>query len=149
MIGRILFLVVVLSSLSNSFALTHGQAQSMLSAAGISVRSSCGCSDRNRKCCTSLTDVRQGTIIGIIGFKGVSGCPVTITGGTEVGHAGGQFSHRNGYKVDIALNACVNGHITRRFKFVGNRGDGAPMYRGGPGNGLYAKEGNHWDILYN
>lgn len=32
--GRILLLVVVLSSLSNAFALTHGQAQSMLSAAG-------------------------------------------------------------------------------------------------------------------
>ena len=31
---RILFLVVVLCSLSNAFALTHGQAQSMLSAAG-------------------------------------------------------------------------------------------------------------------
>ena len=67
----------------------------------------------------------------------------------QVGHADGQFSHWNGYKVDIALNACVSGHITRSFKFVGNRGDGAPMYRGGPGNGLYAKEGNHWDILYN
>ena len=179
---------------------------------GICIKSSCGCTDRNCECCTSLNDVRIETITGIIGLKRGSGCPVTITGGTEVcrvllytrvstilkvcvrwtlyfnrklqnlkfwlmqllqlyqiqyllysykyiewpfndlficqvGHASGEHSHWNGYELDIALNGCVNGHITGRFNYIGLRRDGAPMYQSG--NGTYAKESSHWDIVYN
>lgn len=51
---------------------------------GIRVSSSGGCSDRYNSRCTSLDSIRENTINGIITFKNANGCPVTITGGTEV-----------------------------------------------------------------
>jgi len=129
------------SKLSNSDALNR------IRSAGIGISSSGGCHDRNNGRCTSLDQVNSGTIDGITTLKRASGCPITITGGTEVGHAGGAMSHYNGYKVDISLNSCIDGYITRSFANAGRRGDGAQMYRSSAGN-VYAKEGNHWDITY-
>ncbi len=65
----------------------------------------------------------------------------------ETGHAGGTYSHSNGYKIDISLNTCINSYITKQFPFIGNRGDGAAQYKASSGN-IYAKEGNHWDITF-
>ena len=72
---------------------------------------------------------------------------MNITGGTEVGHASGTYSHYNGYKVDTSITTCINSYITRNFTYIGLRGDGAPQYKSAAGN-IYAKESNHWDILY-
>ncbi|MFI0818756.1 hypothetical protein ACH4TX_22370 [Streptomyces sp. NPDC021098] len=127
--------------------LTHSQAAAKLRAAGISWTSSGNCSDRNRRTCTSFTKVNSGTITGVIAFKRASRCRVTITGGTETGHASGTRSHWNGYKVDIAPTTCVTRFIKRQYAYIGRRGDGAPMYRSSAGN-IYANEGNHWDITY-
>jgi hypothetical protein len=85
---------------------------------------------------------------GIITLKRASGCPITITGGTEAGHAPGQYSHWNGYKLDIALNSCITNYIQRSFTYIGpRRGDNAPQYKSPAGN-IYAHEGSHWDITY-
>ncbi|MFC7491846.1 MULTISPECIES: hypothetical protein [unclassified Knoellia] len=127
--------------------LTHSQATAKLSAAGISWTSSGGCSNRNVSTCTSFEQVNSATIDGIITFKRASGCAITITGGTETGHASGTYSHWNGYKVDIGLTTCAGNYITGTFPYNGTRGDGAPTYKSGAGN-IYAKESNHWDILY-
>ncbi|MFI0779820.1 hypothetical protein [Streptomyces sp. NPDC021212] len=127
--------------------LTHSQAAAKLRAAGISWTSSGNCSDRNRRTCTSFTKINSGTIKGIITFKRASRCGVTITGGTETGHAGGTRSHWNGYKVDIKPTTCVTRFIKREYRYIGRRGDGAPMYRSSAGN-IYANEGSHWDITY-
>ena len=62
---------------------------------------------------------------------------------TETGHGNGPgLTHWNGYKIDISLNSCVDNYI-RRWPFIGNRGDGAAMYKAGSGN-VYAREKDHW-----
>ncbi|MET8895566.1 hypothetical protein [Streptomyces albogriseolus] len=126
---------------------THAEAAAQLKKAGISTSSSGGCTNRRKSNCTSLERVNKATVAGIVSFKKAGGCAVRVTGGTEVGHASGTYSHHNGYKVDIALNSCVNKYIAGRFRYLGKRGDGALQYRS-PGGNTYAREGNHWDITY-
>lgn len=132
---------------SPAFAISHASATAQLSAAGISWTSSGGCSDRYNPTCTSFEGIRQATIDGIITFKRASGCSILITAGTETGHAGGTYSHWNGYKVDISKNSCVANYITRYYTYVGYISGWGYQYRAPSGN-LYTDEGNHWDILY-
>lgn len=47
----------------------------------------------------------------MITLKRSSGCSVNATGGTEVGHASGTYSHWNGYKIDISKYTCVGNYI--------------------------------------
>ncbi|CAF1279981.1 unnamed protein product [Rotaria magnacalcarata] len=126
---------------------SHATALSQIKSVNIGITSSGGCSNRNTPTCTSLEQVNCNSINCLKVLKTSSGCPITVTGGTEVGHAGGTLSHYNGYKIDISLNSCINSYITTQFTFIGNRGDGAAQYRAGSGN-VYAKEGNHWDITF-
>ncbi|NJQ03611.1 hypothetical protein HCK00_24605 [Streptomyces sp. PLAI1-29] len=127
--------------------LTHSQATTRLRNAGVSWTSSGGCSNRNQSNCTSFEQVNLATIQGAETLKSASGCALTITGGTETGHASGTYSHWNGYKLDYSLSTCVNNYVTGNFTYIGTRSDGAAQYRSGAGN-IYAKEGNHWDVLY-
>lgn len=125
--------------------LSHAAALKLVKAAGISVVSSGNCSNRYNKRCTSLEQINRTTVDGIIAFKKKSRCAVSISGGTEVGHATSTYSHWNGYKVDIQHTSCVTTAI-HHFKRIANRGDGAPQYVNG--KNTYADEGNHWDITY-
>jgi hypothetical protein len=127
--------------------LSHADAANRLRNAGITWSSSGNCSDRNNPTCTSFSQINLDTIRGVVTLKGASGCAVNVTGGTETGHAGGTYSHWNGYKVDISPYACVSNYITGTFAFIGYRGDGAALYQSGAGN-VYARESNHWDITY-
>ena len=132
---------------SDPAKLSQSDAAAMIRAAGISVYSSGGCTNRNRSNCTSFEQINSATVNGIITFKKASGCAVTITGGTETGHASGTYSHWNGYKVDVSPTSCVTNYIHKNFSYIGLRGDGAPLYKSAAGN-LYADEGSHWDITY-
>ena len=153
--GVLLVLLVMVLTLSTAvpraeasgYKMTHAQAAARLRAAGITWSSSGNCSNRYNRTCTSFDQINSGTIDGIITLKRASGCAIHITGGTETGHASGTYSHWNGYKVDIRITTCVNNYIYRNFSYIGRRGDGAPMYRSAAGN-IYARESNHWDILY-
>lgn len=127
--------------------LTQAQAAARLKAAGITWSSSGGCTTRSKSNCTSFDQINDSTISGIITLDSASGCAINITGGTEVGHASGTYSHYNGYKVDITPTACVTNYIKRNFTYQGPRSDGAPLYKSAAGN-LYANEGSHWDITY-
>jgi hypothetical protein len=127
--------------------LSQGQAASQLSSAGITWSSSGGCTTRSNSTCTSFDQINQETVSGVITFKQASGCAVTITGGTEVGHSDGTYSHYNGYKVDVSPTTCVSNHITSTYSYSGTRSDGAEMYTAPSGN-VYARESNHWDITY-
>lgn len=127
--------------------LSDASAASQLSAAGISRSSSGGCTDRNVGTCTSYDQINQETVSGITTFRSISGCAITITGGTEVGHAGGTYSHYNGYKVDISVTSCVSSYVTSHYAYSGTRSDGTALYTAPSGN-VYAKEGSHWDITY-
>ncbi|GAA4580318.1 hypothetical protein GCM10023194_08350 [Planotetraspora phitsanulokensis] len=141
---------------ASATAVRMDQAEAMhdLLAAGLGWKSSGHCVDADRRTCTSLEDIRYGTLMQAIDLKYASGCPITVTGGTEKGHAGGRFSHGHGFKVDIAHNACVDSYITRTYRFWKVRGDGADLFRPPPMPGsrpaldVYADEPTHWDILF-
>ncbi|MEV0660018.1 hypothetical protein ACIBI3_02915 [Actinomadura luteofluorescens] len=130
--------------LPSSQRLDQQFAEYALRASGIGWRSTGSCSDRTVRTCTSFEGIRWGTIRSLIDFAESSGCEVTVTGGTEHGHAGGTYSHANGYKVDIATGTCVD-EAVRRYPSTGVRGDGARLHRS-PGGVVFAREKDHWDI---
>ena len=122
--------------------LSHSTATSRLRAAGITWSSSGGCSDRNKRNCTSLEQVNSATIQGAITLKNASRCALNVTGGTEVGHAPGTYSHWNGYKLDFALSTCLGNYITGNFASIGGNKWKAPS-----GN-IYYRESDHWDVVF-
>jgi len=123
--------------------LTHAQATSMLRSSGITWSSSGNCSDRNNPTCTSFEQVNLATIQGAQTLRSASGCALNITGGTEVGHASGTFSHFNGDKLDFALGSgCLGNYIRSRFTSIGGN-----QWKSGSGN-IYFLESNHWDVTY-
>jgi hypothetical protein len=128
-------------------AVSHSSAASQFSVAGIGWTSSGGCSDPNNSTCTSFEGIRQATIDGAITLKHASGCGLTITGGTETGHAGGTYSHSTGYKLDFSRTTCLTNWVHNTYTYSGTRSDGTPLYTAASGN-VYADEGNHWDVLY-
>jgi hypothetical protein len=155
-ISGILFIVLTTLGLSvgltvglagSASAVSQSSAASQLSAAGISWTSSGGCTDRTNSTCTSFEGIRQATIDGAITLKNASGCALTITGGTETGHATGTYSHSTGYKLDFARTTCLTSWVHNTYSYSGTRSDGTPLYTAASGN-VYADEGNHWDVLY-
>ncbi|KAI9904486.1 hypothetical protein N3K66_001015 [Trichothecium roseum] len=127
--------------------LSQSQAASRLQGAGISAVSSGGCTDRNQPTCTSYDQINTATVNGAITLKGACGCDVTITGGTETGHASGTYSHWNGYKLDFKKASGINSYVTNTFTRIADRGDGYPQWKAGSGN-IYCDEGNHWDVTF-
>ncbi|MGC5010021.1 hypothetical protein ACLQ2R_04595 [Streptosporangium sp. DT93] len=124
-------------------------AERFLRQAGLRVTSSGKCSNRQGRTCTSLQAVRSGTVSSAIDLKRRSGCRLVVTGGTEVGHAPGPYSHFAGYKLDIKPNRCINRYITKNHPAQGVRGDRARLYGAeGTSGPLYAREADHWDILF-
>lgn len=93
MIIKAVSVIFFLSPVIFAGTYTNDQAVSLVNAAGIHISSSGGCSDQNNPSCTSLNGIHSECIDGphgIIAFKSASSCdPITITGGTEVGHASG------------------------------------------------------------
>ncbi len=157
-IKRILTLLAVLLASAVAFVgvstdadavtkLSQSQAASQLSAAGITWSSSGNCTTRSNAHCTSFDQINAATVQGVITLKHASGCAINITGGTEVGHASGTYSHYNGYKVDIAHNSCIDNYVHSAFTKIANRGDGYPQWQASSGN-LYCDEGTHWDVTY-
>lgn len=83
---------------------SNAEAVALLSAQGISVTSSGGCSDQNNEKCTSLDGIPKSTISNVIELKKKTGCAFNITGGTEVGHK----THGTGRPVvDVSKSACL------------------------------------------
>jgi hypothetical protein len=129
----------------------HERAAGLLLDAGVRRKSTGGCTDRRRPYCTSLEAIRYGTLMRTIDLRRDSGCPVTVTGGTETGHADGRYSHGNGYKVDLAHNRCLDAYITGVYRYWRTRADGAALYRAAPsdaGADIWADEPTHWDVLF-
>lgn len=132
---------------ASGYKMSQSAAASSLSSVGITWSSSGGCTTRSNPTCTSFSQINSGTVGGVKTLKTASGCRVTITGGTEVGHAAGTYSHYNGYKVDTAQNSCLDSYVMNSFTRIANRGDGYAQWRSAAGN-IYCDEGNHWDITY-
>lgn len=127
--------------------ISHATATSMFRSSGITWSSSGGCSDRSNASCTSFEQLNLATAQGAQTLRSASGCALNITGGTETGHAGGTYSHWNGYKLDFGKSTRLTGYVQRAFTYIGVRGDGAPQWKSGSGN-VYADEGNHWDVTF-
>ncbi|WP_344488135.1 hypothetical protein [Nonomuraea monospora] len=127
--------------------MSHATANGWLKSAGLRTKSTGNCVSKHMHHCTSLDRVRTGTIARAIELKQKSGCPIMVTGGTERGHAPGQFSHGNGYKLDISHNACIDRHITKNHDKAGVRSDGATIYKSKSGTTFF-DESDHWDILF-
>ena len=143
----LLALTALLAGALPASAVTQASAASQLSAAGITWSSSGGCTTRSNSTCTSFDGIRQTTIDGAKTLKSSSGCALNITGGTEVGHASGTYSHYNGYKLDFTRTTCLTSYVHDNFTYIGLRGDGYPQYQSGAGN-VYADEGSHWDVTF-
>jgi hypothetical protein len=122
--------------------MSHSAAAKKLGDAGIGITSSGGCSDRNNSSCTSLDQVNSATIDGAITLKGASKCDLTVTGGTETGHASGTYSHWNGYKLDYHMTGCLSSYVKNTFTSIGGN-----KWKSGSGN-IYFDEGNHWDVTF-
>ena len=56
-----------------------------------------------------------------------------VTGGTEVGHADGQYSHYNGYKLDFSLTSGLSSYIKNTFTRIADRGS-YPQWQAASGN---------------
>lgn len=127
--------------------LSHAHASDWLKDAGLRWKSTGNCTSKHLRHCTSLDSVRTRTVAKAVELKRRSRCPITVTGGTEAGHASGRFSHGNGYKLDISHNQCIDRYITKNNHRTGVRSDGATLYRS-PSGDIFADEGDHWDILF-
>ena len=97
--------------------------------------------------CTSLDGIKTYTAEEVIQLKKDCGCALEITGGTELGHAGGVTSHVSGDKLDFKPNPALDQYIQNNFNYIGLRSDGAKQYRA-PNGILMAKEGDHWDATF-
>ncbi len=143
----LLALTALLAGALPASAVTQASAESQFRAAGITWSSSGGCTTRSNSTCTSFDGIRQTTIDGAVTLRSASGCALNITGGTEVGHASGTYSHYNGYKLDFTKTTCLTSYVHANFTYIGLRGDGYPQYQSGAGN-VYADEGSHWDVTF-
>ncbi len=126
--------------------LTDAQARETITSAGIDVKTGQGAA--------SLAGLQPSTVNGVVGLKqSCPSCHITITSGTDGVHSTkGIQSHANGYKVDLRPTDSLNSYITDptsgNFTRMINRiSDGAPQYRDKNGN-IYAREKDHWDVLY-
>lgn len=122
-------------------------AGALLHEAGLRWISSGHCTRRRNPHCTSFDGLRPSTLDGVLRLKEASRCRLVISGGTERGHAGGQFSHGAGYKLDILPNRCINRFVRHHYQRIHRRGDGAALYRT-VGRSLYAREPSHWDVTF-
>jgi len=122
--------------------ISHAAAAAKLPSEDFSVRSTGGCTDRAKSNCTSLDGVRPTTIDRIVELQGKVGEKFIVTGGTEAGHASGEYSHANGYKLDLSTTPKLNEYIYSNFTKIGDTkykdGNGNTYYRHGPDD--------HWDI---
>ncbi|MER8042078.1 peptidoglycan-binding protein [Streptomyces sp. NPDC094032] len=131
------------ASPASSVYYTPAQATAKLRAAGITWRSSGGCSDKYTRGCTSFQGIRKTTIDGVVALKRASGSRIVITGAAEVPPhtTRGTYTHGKGYKVDVALDARLNRYITSHARRISST-------RWAAGDVVYFKESNHWDITY-
>ncbi|CAE6516741.1 unnamed protein product [Rhizoctonia solani] len=127
--------------------LTQAQAKARLEGAGVYASSSGGCTDKTKPTCTSYDGMLENTTNNVISLKQSCFCSITITGGTEVGHTNGKYSHAKGHSVNIRLDAGLNNYIQTKFKRIGDRSDGSPQWESPAGN-IYAKAVNRWDATY-
>lgn len=119
--------------------LTGAQVRTVFLNHGIGTYSSGNCTDRSRSTCTSLEQMRVATVLETIILQERSGCPIVVTGGTEVGHASGTYSHYNGYKIDLRMSPCLTSWVLANGRSIGGS-------KWTVATTVYYNEQNHWDV---
>lgn len=130
-----------------SAVLHQQEAGALLHEAGLRWISSGHCTRRTNRHCTSFDGLRPASLNGILDLRQQSHCGVVISGGTERGHSHMRMSHANGYKLDVLPNRCINRYISRHYRHVPKRGDGARQYVY-TRHARFAREPSHWDITF-
>jgi len=135
--------------------LSEEQSRQILATAGIGVKGVCPVGQSTE--CVDLNGIKSQTLNEVLSLaSSVGSNNVFVSAGTEgcgtTTHAAGAYSHCNGYKADLRLNANLNNYITQNFQKISNRtSDGAQQYVS-PSGVIYALEPNaklgpHWDVL--
>ncbi|MEK7144047.1 MAG: hypothetical protein AAB820_01815, partial [Patescibacteria group bacterium] len=128
-----------------SGSLSEEDARSILDYHNIQTKSPCPGGQTSN--CVNFNGMKEETMAEIVTLsKEVGSQNVFITGGTEAKHKDGVYNHSNGYKFDVRPNSQLDDYIVKNYEFIGKRDDGADQYKS-PGGAIYAKEGNHWDVL--
>ncbi|KAI9162868.1 6-hydroxy-D-nicotine oxidase 3 [Paramyrothecium foliicola] len=126
-------LLTIFVAASTVTAVSQSASEKRFRGAGIKWDSTGGCSRRNNPRCTSFEGLREATVQGAITLKKACKCSLTITGGTETGHARSTYSHGNGYKLDFRKAPGINKYVTKNFKRISNL-NGYKRYRSPSGN---------------
>ncbi len=158
--------VTATSSASTNYnnATNEAEVRARLSRAGISINHPACAVGSSGSGCTNVGGLKETTIQQIIALNAVcsGGCGMTVTGGSEPGHAAGAnpataYSHGNGFKVDLRLGTGMDSWIQNNLISVGQRvGDsGGPAWTDSCTKGLsagsqnqYVQESDHWDIRF-
>lgn len=123
--------------------------RAQFTAAGVAINHAACPANSTGQGCTNVGGMQGATVQQIIALNGICGgkCGITVTGGSEPGHAKGTYSHGNGYKVDLRLGTPIDGIIAQQKYYVGQRtGDHpGPGYTDNCGQNQYVKESDHWD----
>ncbi|AKU15625.1 hypothetical protein [Luteipulveratus mongoliensis] len=127
--------------------LDQTQAMDQLGLAGVTWSATGGCNDWYGSSCTSLEQINQSTVVGLIGLRRASGCPVTITAGTEVGHTDDGGAHWAGAQVTLAKNTCLVQYFTRVYDGADPAGVDRPQWKTSAGV-TYQDTGKHWEVHF-
>ncbi len=129
-----------------SGSLSEEDARSVLDHYNIQTKSPCPSGQTEG--CVNFNGMKEETMAEIVILSNKVGSQnVFISGGTEGKHKDGVYNHSNGYKFDVRPNSQLDDYIVKNYEFIGKRGDdGADQYKS-PSGAIYAKEGNHWDVL--
>ena len=97
---------------------------------------------------TGLEGIRKETLDVAKIFSEKNNMDVTITGGTEEGHAVGEISHGTGHKLDFGFKSNPGmSEIVEKWESAGIRKtDKAPGYIDPETGAIFWKEKNHWDV---
>jgi len=104
--------------------------------------------------CTNVEGMQEATIEQVINIAKAIGSTkdkkyITITAGTEPGHACGEKSHSGGYKVDLSLTSFVLNNYLKGMTLAGKRTGGEPgdiYWDRCLGGNQYVLTSDHWDI---
>lgn len=127
-------LTALATVLASAEAVTQAQAEARFKAAGITWSSTGGCTTKSNPKCTSFSGLQEVAVNQAIVLKKACACDLVITGGTEAGHAKGEKSHENGWKLDFRKNTKLNNYVKDSFTKIKNRSDGYPQWQSNAGN---------------
>lgn len=128
---------------SDGKVLSDGEARKALEAAGINFKDS-----------ASVAGLRDSAVNGVIALNSAVGANLTITSGTDGKHAGGKYSHSQGYKVDFRTSDAAGQKLVgylqsgTDFKRTGTWKTGEPVYSSNDGKTTCAIESDHVDCRF-